>query len=100
MTRQTARHWAAAAAIALLAMPGTGLSDHHEGDRALNEIDAFIEKQSIDKGKAGWKESLSRPPKTEKWDKDKKYRPKNLVQYARMLVLSVRVFKLPTEARR
>ncbi len=73
MTRQTGRRWAAAATIALLAMPVTSLSDHHEGDPALNEIDAFIDKQKIDKSKSGWKEHLAKPPKVEKWDKDKKY---------------------------
>ena len=73
MTRPTARRWAAAATIALLATPVTSLSDHHEGDPALNEIDAFIDKQKIDKSKSSWKEHLAKPPKIEKWDKDKKY---------------------------
>ena len=73
MARPTARRWAAAATIALLATPVTSLSDHHEGDPALNEIDAFIDKQKIDKSKSGWKEHLAKPPKIEKWDKDKKY---------------------------
>ena len=73
MTHQTVRCWAAAAAIALLATPAISLSDHHEGDRALKEIESFIEKQNIDKSKPGWKENLPKPPKTEKWAKDKKY---------------------------
>ena len=43
-----------------------------QGDGAVASIDAFIEKQSIDKGKSAWRTSLAKPPKAD-FSKGAKY---------------------------
>ena len=59
------------AMLALLALPVSLLAEENameskpesSDDPALKEIDAFIEKQAIDKSDGGWKLKLAKPPK-------------------------------------
>jgi cyclophilin family peptidyl-prolyl cis-trans isomerase len=65
------------AIVGLVAASACQASDSSEasksgGDVAITAIDAFIEKQDIDKSKPGWKTRLPRPPKLE-FDADKTY---------------------------
>jgi cyclophilin family peptidyl-prolyl cis-trans isomerase len=41
----------------------TGQAAKEQGDVAIDAIDAFIEKQDIDKSNSGWKTRLPKPPK-------------------------------------
>ena len=54
--------------LGVLAVAVVCLAAGHEGskeskDKAMEAIDAFIEKQSIDKSNPSWKNSLAKPPK-------------------------------------
>ena len=56
-----------------LGSPLVACADATQGDAAVQEIDAFIEKQKIDKSNSRWKSNLPAPPKVASFDKDKKY---------------------------
>ena len=51
--------------LVCLATPGTSVADSHTAgeDPALAAIDAFIEKEKVDKSSSGWKTGLTKPPK-------------------------------------
>ena len=59
--------------IVALGPPLVACADATKGDAAVQEIDAFIEKQKIDKSNSRWKSNLPAPPKVTSFDKGKKY---------------------------
>ena len=61
------------AVVCVLAAPALAAHAETKGDPAVKEIDDFIATQKIDKSKAGWKESLSKPPKVGSFAAGKTY---------------------------
>ena len=64
--------------VAAVLIAGVSWAAHHEGEKkedgdvAIQAIDAFIEKQGVDKSNKSWKTRLEKPPQVE-FDSEKTY---------------------------
>ena len=60
--------------LAIFALPAVGCAEEKkQGDPAVQEIEAFIAEQNIDKSKSGWKENLPKPPQAASFEQGKRY---------------------------